>query len=182
MAAALVFAAASCGGGGGGTTTTTSTDAAGSSATVHWASGVCTAFTDWKTSLESIRTSLRGSHSKADLQHAGSQVTDATETLANTLQQLGRPETTSGQAAQKNLDVLTTELKQDKAKIEDTLKTTTDSSAAESLAALSTVSGTLAKMAHNLTLALGHLKSYDPSGELEQAFHEAQSCSPYFTS
>jgi hypothetical protein len=54
--AVLVLSAAACGG-GGGSNTTTSTAAGGTSAE-QWANGVCSSFTAWQKSLESIKTGV----------------------------------------------------------------------------------------------------------------------------
>lgn len=174
VAAALVLAATACGGGKGETSTTT-----GASATVQWASDMCTAFTTWKNSLKSIHL---GAHpSSSDVQKAGDEVRDATETLTRSLKGLGKPDTATGEAAKKNLDTLQTVMSKDKEKIEETLKTKPPNAAA-ALAQVSTVTATLAAMVQNLTLAVGNLKKAEPTGELEKAFQQAPACAPYFAS
>src|SRR5436190_10405888 len=102
MAAVLVLAVTACGGGKGGDSTTTT----GASTTVQWASGVCTAFTTWKTSVKSSLKDIEPSvhPSSSDVQNAGSEIRDATETLQQSLKDLGKPNTTSGAAAKQNLD------------------------------------------------------------------------------
>jgi ABC-type transporter Mla subunit MlaD len=179
-ALALVLAAAACGGGGkSDTTTTTATAAAGGgSSAVQWAGGVCSALTTWKTSIQGIHLSA---HPKGSaLEEAGNQVEDATQTLAQSLKKLGKPETAQGQAAKEGVDSLATVLSNDVEKIKETLKPTPPTAAA-ALQQISAVTATLAAMAHNLTLAVGHLKQFDPSGELEKAFHQAPACSPYIS-
>jgi hypothetical protein len=173
--AALVLAAAACGGGGKSETTTTSAAAGGSSA-VQWADGLCSAFSTWKTSLQSIHLGVHPSES--DLRQAESEVRDATDTLTKSLKELGKPDTAAGQAAKQNVESLTTVLSNDMDKIEKTLKPNPPTAAA-ALQQISVVSATLASMAHNLTLAFGHLKQADPDGELEKAFHQAKSCSEF---
>ena len=173
--AALVFLAAACGGGGKSATTTT---AAGGSSTVQWANGVCSAFTTWKTSLENIETSVASQPSKSALEQAGKGIKSATETLTHSLKQLGKPDTAAGEAAKKNLNMLATTLQNDLNKIEETLNTNA-SGAAGALSQISTLTATLASMAHSLSAAVGNLKQADPSGELEQAFQQASACKPY---
>ena len=163
-----------CGGGGGDTTTTSN----GMSA-ADWATGVCSSFTAWTTSLESIKTNVASQPSKSALQKAGQQIESATTTLTTSLKQLGKPETAQGQAAKQNIDALATSLESDMNKVKDTLNSTS-SGAASTLSAVSSVSATLATMAQSLTLAAGNLKSFAPSGELKQAFHESSACKPYF--
>ncbi len=172
IAAALVLAATACGGGKGGASATT-----GASATVQWASGMCTAFTTWKTSLKKIHL---GAHpSSSDVQAAGGEVRDATQALTQSLKKLGKPDTATGGAAKENLDTLETAMSNDKEKIEETLKTKPPTAAA-GLAQLSTVTASLAAIVHNLNLAVGNLKKLEPTSELEKAFHEAPACAPYF--
>ena len=173
---ALVLAVSACGGGGGGDTTTTTSS---ETSAADWATGVCSSFTTWKTSLESIKTNVASEPSKSALQKAGQQIESATTTLTTSLKQLGKPDTAQGQAAKQNIDTLATSLETDMNKVKDTLNSTS-SGGASSLSAISSVSATLASMAQNLTLAAGNLKSFAPSGELKQAFHESSACQPYF--
>jgi hypothetical protein len=171
LAVAIALTATACGGGGEAASTTTAS-------AEQWASGVCTAFVDWQT-LEKIHSDLKGgAPSTSDLRQAGRQLEDSTTTLTRSLKQLGKPDTAGGEAAKANLDTLATELSDGKDKIEESLKST--SSAAEALGALSTVSATVATMGHNVTATVDHMKQLDPKGELEQAFHNADACSPLF--
>jgi hypothetical protein len=171
----IVLAATACGGGGGASTTN-------ASSADQWASGVCTAFVDWQTSLKHTTSELKGGGvpSSSDLRRAGRQLEDATTTLTRSLKQLGKPDTASGEAAKKNLDTLSTELSQGMDKIQETLKPASSSSAASALAALSTASATLATMVTDLTQAVDHMKQLDPKGELQHAFQQADACSPLF--
>lgn len=146
---------------------------------MQWASGMCTAFTTWKNSLKKIH--LGATPSSSDIQKAGDEVRDATETLRQSLKDLGKPETAGGAAAKQNLETLQSVMSKDKEKIEETLKTKPPDAAA-ALAQLSTVSATLAAMVHNLNLAVSNLKKAEPTGELQKAFHQAPACAPYFSS
>jgi hypothetical protein len=177
--AALAFAAAGCGGGGA---TTTSSAATGSSATVQWAGGVCSAFSTWKTSLENIKSDFKGSQpTKANLTRVERQVEQATTTLTRSLQKLGTPNTAAGEQAKKTLDQLSTQLSKNVNKIQEALKPN-PSSAANALATLSTVSATLATMAHNLSLAAANLKQANVKGEVQQAFQQAPACKAFLGS
>src|SRR6478736_1260908 len=104
--AVLALSAAAC---GGGKKTTT-----GASATETWAGGVCSAFTAWKSSLEDVKSSLKGGGlsglSGAKLQQAERQVEDATNTLTKSLKKLGPPDTTGGAAAKSAVSTLDTSL------------------------------------------------------------------------
>lgn len=164
----LVLALAACGGGGGNETTTT---AAAGMTPQKWATGVCSSFTTWQNSLESIKTDVTAQPSKSQIQKAGQQFQQATKTLVQSLKQLGAPETTQGQAAKQNLDTIAATLESGMNKIDDAL-----SSSSGVLTQISTISATLATMASNLKLAGGNLEHLAPSGELRQAFQQASAC------
>jgi hypothetical protein len=173
-AALLVLSAAACGGGGKATTST----AAAGVPTAQWANGVCSAFTTWKTSLQSIQGSVTSQPSTSALKQAGTQIESATETLAKSLKQLGKPDTAQGEAAKQNLDTLATTLEGGLNKIKTTLNTNS-SGAAGALAQISTITTTLSAMANNLKIAGANMKNFAPSGELKQAFEQAKACQPY---
>ena len=169
--AVLVLLAAACGGGGGSPTTST---AAGGTSAEAWASGVCSSFTTWKDSLESIKTDVTTQPSESQIRQAGRDFDSATKTLTHSLKQLGTPDTAQGQAAKKSLDTLVTTLDNGMHKIDDAL-----SSSGSVLSQISTISATLATTASELKLAGANLNQLAPSGELKQAFHKAGACQPY---
>ena len=173
--AVLVLAAAGCGGGGSNTTTST---AAGGTSAEQWATGVCSAFTTWTKSLQSIQTSVTSQPSKSALQNAAKQAESATETLAQSLKALGKPETAQGQAAKKNLDALANTLQTGMTQ----LKQTMNSSSSGTLAQISAITATLSTMAGKLQLAGTNLKNFAPSGELKQAFEQSSACKKYIHS
>ena len=174
--AVLVLAASACGGGGSSSPTTTATT--GGTSAEQWANGVCSSFTTWKKSLQSIQTSVTSQPSKAALQKAARQVESATETLAQSLKQLGKPETAQGEAAKKNLDTLATTLQTGMNQLRQTLDNA-PSGAAGALSQISALTATLTTMANKLKLAGSNLKNFAPSGELQQAFHQAGACRQY---
>jgi exonuclease VII large subunit len=173
--AVLVLTAAACGGGAGNPNTST---AAGDTSAEAWADGICSSFTTWKQSLESIRDGVSSQPSASQLRRAGREFQVATQELERSLRQLDAPDTAQGEAAKKNLDQLATTLQSDLSKLEDTLKSPS-SGAAGTLSQISTISATLATMASNLKLAGANLKNLAPSGELRQGFHQASACAPY---
>jgi hypothetical protein len=178
LAATLVLTAAACGGGDSGTTSTT---ASGTSAEA-WATGVCSSVTTWKTSLGNIKASVTGSvPTKSQLEKAGQDIVAATQTLTKSLKQLGKPETAQGQAAKQNVDTLATTLQNDLDKIQQALKSGSSGSGG-TMAEITTLSTTLAAMANNLKIAGDNLKQFAPSGELQQAFQQADACKPYVKS
>ncbi|HEX6952133.1 MAG TPA: hypothetical protein VF124_05015 [Gaiellaceae bacterium] len=171
----LVLSAAACGGGGSNTTTSA---ASGGTSAEQWANGICSAFTTWEKSLKSIQTSVTSQPSKGALQKAAQQVESATETLAESLKNLGKPETAQGQAAKKNLDAIATSLQTGMDQLKQTLNNA-PSGAGGTFAQISALTTTLANMANKLKLAGGNLKTFAPSGELQQAFRQAGACQKY---
>jgi hypothetical protein len=180
--AALALTASACGGGGGSPTTTAASGGNGTSSTVQWASGVCSALKTWNASIQRATTSVKnGQPSKSELKTASQQIGDATHQLASSLKQLDTPDTQAGQAAKRNLDTLSTELSSSTDKIDQALQSSS-SGGGGSLATLSTVSGELATMGQSISTAVGKLKQADVKSELNQAFHQAKSCSSFFAS
>jgi len=173
--AVLVLSATACGSGGSNTTTST---AAGGTSAEQWANGVCSAFTTWTKSLTSIKTDVTSQPSKSQLQQAERQVENATETLAQSLKQLGKPETAQGQAAKKSLDAVANSLQTGMDQLKQTLNSS-PSGAAGTIAQISAITTTLTNMANKLKLAGGNLKNFAPSGELQQAFQQASACQKY---
>ena len=180
--AALALTASACGGGGGSPTTTAASGANGTSSTVAWANGVCSALKTWNASIQSATTSVKsGQPSKSELNDTAQQIGAATHQLAGSLKQLDTPDTQAGQEAKKSLDTLSTELSSSTDKIDQTLQSSS-SSAGGSLATLSAVSGELAQMGKSISKTVGRLKQVDAKGELDKAFHQAKSCSSFFAS
>ena len=181
---ALALTASACGGGGGSgsPTTTAASGAGGTSSTVAWADGVCSALKTWNASIQSATTSVKsGTPSRSELKTASTQIGDATHQLASSLKELDTPDTQAGQEAKKSLDTLSTELSSSTDKIDQTLQSSS-SAAGGSLATLSAVSGELAQMAQSISKTVGQLKQVDVKGDLDKAFHQAKSCSSFFAS
>jgi DNA repair exonuclease SbcCD ATPase subunit len=176
--AVLVLSVAACGGGGGGGGSPTTTTAAGGTSAEQWANGVCSSFTTWKKSLQSIQTEVTSQPSKSQLRQAEREIESATQTLARSLKKLGKPETAQGEAAKQHLDQLANALQQGMSQLQDTL-TSGSSGTAEVLAQISAIATTLTNMANKLKIAGGNLQQFAPSGELRQAFHEADACKAY---
>src|SRR3954454_18685790 len=106
--AVLALSASACGGGKSGTTT----EASGSPAT-EWASGACSAFTEWQNQLQGIQQDLdtQGSvPTVSAVRQAGRDAEKATQTLVKTLKNLGTPSTTGGEQAKSEVDALETSL------------------------------------------------------------------------
>jgi len=166
---ALALSAAAC---GGGSNTTT---AAGGTSAEQWATGVCSSVTTWKKSLQSIRAGITSQPSKSQLQNAAGEVESATETLARSLKQLGKPETAQGEAAKQNLGALANTLQSGMTQLKTTLNNA-PSGTAGTLSQISALTTTLTSMAYKLKLAGTNLQNLAPDGELQQAFHQSSAC------
>jgi hypothetical protein len=177
--AVLALSASACGGGKKSSSTTT-----GAAATEAWAGGVCSAFTAWKSSLEDVKTSLKGGGLKGlsgtELQRAESQVEDATNTLVKSLKKLGPPNTTSGAAAKSDVSNLEDSLSASMSTIKTALPR--NPSLSDVVSALPAITTELTKMANSLSATVVASIHADPGGEIEQAFKQAPSCSAYVSS
>jgi hypothetical protein len=159
-----VSLAAGCGG-----------DDGGSSATTEWADGVCSAIATWGTSITATGESLRsGATRPDDLREAVDEFESATRTFIDDLRGLGKPDTEAGERAQEELDQLAETVEENVS----TMQTAIDeaSGVSEVVAAATTISSTLATMGQQLASTFAELESLDASGELEEAFREADSC------
>jgi methyl-accepting chemotaxis protein len=132
--------------------------------------------TTWKDSLTSAASSLQGGGISADaLKSAAGDVEDATETLADDLKGLGRPDTEAGQQAQKTIETLADQLSDGADTIEDAVD---DVSGLQGVvAAVSTVTKTLTTMGTQVASAFSELEGLEGGQELKDAFSEADSCS-----
>ena len=175
LVAALALGAAACGGGSSSNTTTTN----GTSATVAWASAVCTSFSAWKASLQRDRASVASQPTQTQFQNAAHQAVLATQGLESSLQQLGKPPTSTSAKAQQSIATLRAQLESGKAKIEATLNGS-NPTPAERRANVATVRTTANSMLSSFTSTVNDLQSLDPGSELEKAFHQATACDPFF--
>ena len=171
--AVVVLAAAACGSGGSNTTTT-----AGTTSAEQWSTGVCSSVTTWKNSLHSIQTSVTSQPSKSQLQKAAQEVASATETLAQSLRQLGKPDTAQGEAAKQNLGALANTLQSGMTQLKTTLSKA-PSGTAGTLSQISALTATLTSLSYKLKLAGTNLQNFAPDGELKQAFQESSACKAY---
>ena len=170
MAIGAVAVAAVVAGGCGGD------DAADTSATTEWAGGVCTALTTWKDAVAGAGESLQAGSLSADaVEGVAGDIGDATRTLADDLNALGRPDTDAGQDAQDTLNGLANDLSDEADTIESAVEDA--SGVSEVLGAVSTVSSTLLTMGEQVGSAVSQLEALDGAEELKDAFEEADSCS-----
>jgi hypothetical protein len=165
---ALALLGAGCGGGGGGS----STQAMSAS---DWANGVCTAVSKWKTSVTSAVNSLKGGNlSQNTAKSAATSVEDATSTLESDLKNLGKPNTSSGDQAQKSVQTLSSDVSTGKSKIQSDVNGASGVSGL--LAAASSATATLSTMSQQVQSTVSDLKALDPKGELGTAFDKSSAC------
>ncbi len=165
-AAATVLCAlalSACGGGGDETVSPS-----------EWSNTLCTDLDQWKSSLESIRTSFGGRVTPENAQDAADQVGDATETLVGDLKDLGKPDTEASEQAQDDVDQLSDELQ----KGSDEIQRAADgvSSAADVPQAAATVAATTRELGTELASTLTKLEQLDPRGELATALQQSPAC------
>ncbi len=143
--------------------------------TTEWANSLCTAVTTWKTSVTTAADSLKGGNlSKNNIQSAGNQLEDATNTFVSTVKKLGKPNTAAGAQAQQSVDQLSTEIQAGTQTISDAAKSVTGVSNA--LTAVTAATTALSTMATQIRTTFTTLQGLDPKGELKTAFNQADAC------
>jgi methyl-accepting chemotaxis protein len=141
----------------------------------QWASDVCTAVSTWADSLRESASSFQGGNISADgLKSAAGDVKSATDTLADDLKGVGKPDTEAGAEAQSAVEKLGDDLSEQA----DTIESAVDDVSGVNgvLGAVSTVTGALATMSAQVTATVDQLAQLDPGGELRQAFDDAPPC------
>jgi uncharacterized protein YoxC len=143
--------------------------------TTEWAQGLCSAISDWTSSVSSATGSLKGDNlSEEGLKSAVDEVESATDTFVDDVKGLGSPDTEAGQKAKESLDQLADDLDNELTKIESATDGPSDVSGV--LAAVSTVTGTLSTMSQQIASTVSELEQIDARGELEDAFKQADAC------
>lgn len=143
------------------------------SGAAEWASSVCSTMTTWATSVSTATASLQGGNlSENSLEAAVEDITDATKTLADELQDVGKPDTEDGQQAKDLLDQLGDEVRSGVQALEDDV-----ASASGGGGILTAVSATLATMSSEVGGIVDQLQQLDPAGELDDALNDAEECS-----
>jgi phage-related protein len=148
----------------------------GTVSTTDWANSLCSAVTTWTSSVKSAGDSLKGGNVSQDaLKSAADDVTSATDTFADDLRGLGKPDTEAGQQAKASVQKLSDELKSD---LQD-IKSTVDEASGVSgtLNAVTAASGKVSAMGTQVQSTFSDLEQLDAKGELENAFQQADACS-----
>jgi len=170
LAAALVLASLAVTGCGG------DDDSGSASATADWVDGFCGALTTWKGTLESVGSSLRDVDqlSKAKIDQAAEDVSNANTTLSDDVRALGSPPETAAPEAKDAVEDLRGELETSANEIEDATKDI--STPTNVLEAVNTTSAALLTMSSDISTTLATLESIDAADEWKQAFADSESC------
>jgi methyl-accepting chemotaxis protein len=146
------------------------------SSTEKWASSVCSAVTTWKNDLDQAAQPLTdvSSLSEETVRQAADDAKSATETLADSLKGLGRPDTSSGEQVESAVDDLATEVESSAKEIETAAEGV--SSLADIPSAVGTITTALTALGTTADGAVQTLEDADVSGELKTAFDQADSC------
>ena len=176
LLAVLIFSAAIVAAGCGGGSSSSSGTGTESSATAadDWANSVCEAFVTWNNSITDAGQGIRDNPSEEGIRTAGEQIQSATQTLADDLRGLGRPDTESGQQAKDTIDQLATNLDTSLQKINEAMDNASGTTGA--VTAASTIGTSLAEMADHVSTAFQQLQEIDAQGELQSAFEQGDSC------
>ena len=163
---ALAGMAAGCGGG----------DESDADPTAAWASGFCSAVTDWTNELQTISSQFSDTSnlSQDGLESAAGDLREATDTLVSDLKDLGAPDTDSGEEVKSSLDSLSTTLQDETSEIEDTAQGV--SSVADLPSAISTISASLASLGNAFSQTLQTIDDADVDGELRTALEDSPEC------
>ena len=176
LAVLIVSAAIVAAGCGGGSSSSSGTSGTESSATAadDWANSVCEAFATWNNSITDAGQGIRDNPTEDGIKTAGDDIRSATDTLADDLKGLGRPDTESGQEAKAAIDELATSLETSMQKITDAIDNA--SGASGLVTAGSTIATTLTEMGSQVSTTGQQLENIDAGGELQSAFEQADSC------
>ena len=141
------------------------------SAGEQWAGEVCTQLSTWVTGVEEAIKPLTDnplSLDKTAVQVATEDVRGATDELVDSLADLGRPETESGEQAKSELDGLATQLQQ---QIDDV-----EQAAESGSLSLVTITSALTAASAAVRSSFESLQSLDGGEELRDGFEDAAAC------
>ena len=143
--------------------------------TSEWAGDLCSALTTWQSSITSIVTSLQsGGLTKDSLTSAFDDAKSATNELTSSLDDLGKPDTQSGQQARDAVDQLSSEMKANIQTIQDAVDNASGISGA--LTAAQVTKDTITKAGTQVSTTITTLQDSATQGELQSAFKSSSSC------
>ena len=145
------------------------------SGATDWATSVCSATTTWADSVSAAATSLQGGNlSENSLESAVDDVKEATETLADDLEDAGKPDTEDGQKAKDLVDQLAQEIDEGVEAMEDAVNDVQGGTGI--VTAITTIGSTLSTMSSEVGGIVDQLEALDLGTELEDAFTNADEC------
>jgi methyl-accepting chemotaxis protein len=144
--------------------------------TAAWASDFCTAVTTWKDELESIKSDFSSPSdlSEESIKSAAEEAKSATETLRDTLRDLGAPDTASGEEVRDAVDSVSNTVEDEAEKIQDAAEGV--SSITDLPAAISTITTSVSAILTAGSEARQTVEDADVDGELRTAFESSPEC------
>lgn len=144
--------------------------------TAAWASGFCTAITDWTDSIQEVTSQFSDTSnlSQDGLQSAADDVGSSTEQLVDDLAALGSPDTDSGDEISSSLDSLSTTLETEAANIAEAVDGISGITGVAS--AITAVSTSLSAMGSAFASSLQTIEAADIGGELQSALEDSPEC------
>jgi len=142
----------------------------------QWASEFCGALSTWKSSLTTIGTDFSGGISKDVISQKLDDAEQATNELVDDLQQIGPPETESGDEVKADLDQFADDAQSSISKIKSQANSLADASATGFLAGASAIAGEISTLLDSARTTLEQVQELDPQGELSEALQDDQTC------
>ncbi len=144
--------------------------------TAAWASGFCTAITNWTDELQTVTSQFSDTSNLSEdgLQSAADDVKSATSDLVDELRALGAPDTQSGEEVRSALDSLSTTLESEADAIEETVQGV--SGITEIPSALTAVTASLSAMGSAFSSTLQTIEDADSENELQNALEDSPEC------
>ncbi len=144
-------------------------------AAASWANGLCQSFVTWQSNVKSAATKVSSAKiSKSSLQTAGVAIADANTKLADDLEGLGKPPTPASKEAKAAITDLADSLRKNAADIKKAAAGA--SSTQEVVAAVSKISGALAAMGDDLSVAASKLQGLGHQDTWKKAFADSKAC------
>ena len=165
LVVALATLAVGCGG---------SDNSSQASPTDEWASGFCSAITDWKNSLQDVTSAVASNPTEDGLKSGADDLRSSTDTLVSDLKDLGPPDTESGDKVKSSLDSLSTTVDDEVNTIQNAAQGV--SNLAELASAISTITESLKALGNAFTNTLTTIDNADASGELQSAIKSSPDC------
>jgi hypothetical protein len=141
----------------------------------QWAGDLCGAVNTWRDAISTATATITSNPTRDGLEEAADEVKGATEQLVDDVRGLGAPDTEAGEQARDSVEQLADTAEAGLATIEESVD---DVSGADGLlAAVSTVSTTIAQLSSELSESLDGLRALeDVDEELTDAFRDAPEC------